>query len=176
MRVERGASGGTPFPGWILLGMALLAPVSVIAQRVKVGAPAPAFALPTLAGDTVRLDGLRGHPVILKFWASWCPTCRTELPELVSTAAAHHDDGLIVLAIDSDESPAKMQKYLATDAALPALVDRDRKVQRAYRIPVLPTTVFVDSAGVVRRVHAGAMQLSDLTDGLRAILTSPLPE
>jgi hypothetical protein len=80
-----------------------------------------------------------------------------------------------VITIDGDETPAKMRRALVRwqiDSALPVLVDRDRRAQVAYAIPLLPTTVFIDTAGIIRVIHAGAIRADELATGLRAILSS----
>jgi thiol-disulfide isomerase/thioredoxin len=161
----------------VVLGSALLPllPAAGTAQRAEVDRPAPPIVLATLSGDTVRLSQFRGHPLILKFWASWCPTCRTEMPELLAARSAHQAEGLAVITIDGDETPAKMRRALVRwqiDSALPVLVDHDRRAQVAYAIPLLPTTVFIDTAGIIRVIHAGAIRADELGAGLRAILSS----
>ena len=157
----------------ILLAIAVLAASAAHAQDVKVGQRAPDFTLPILDGDSAHLASLRGHPVVLKFWASWCPTCRTEMPELAAAQAAHGDVGLQVLASNGEETPDKMRKYLARLAmggGLIVLVDPKAHVSQRYRVMVLPTTVFIDSAGVVRVIHPGAISPTEFADGIRAIL------
>ncbi len=165
-------------PDWIVLRRILLAIVVLIApaahgQDVKVGQRAPDFTLSILDGDSAHLAQFRGHPVVLKFWASWCPTCRTEMPELAAAQAAHGDVGLEVLASNGEETPDKMRKYLARlaiGAGLIVLVDPKAHVSQRYRVLVLPTTVFIDSAGVVQVIHPGAISPTEFADGIRAIL------
>jgi len=151
----------------------LAVPITALGQRPKVGSPAPDFTLSDLQGDSTRLSQWRGHPVVLKFWASWCPTCRTEIPELLAAREAHVHDGLVVLTVDSDDKASRIPKFLSTipgSDGLPVLLDPKRRVQGQYRIPLLPTTMFIDSTGVVRGIHAGALSREDLEAGLHAIL------
>src|SRR5690242_7415445 len=82
-----------------LLTILALAAPPLAAQRVRVGQRAPDFSLPAMSGEPIRLADLRGHPVVLNFWASWCPPCLTELPALVSAWNAQRAAGLQVLAI-----------------------------------------------------------------------------
>jgi len=153
--------------------LCLLAAAPAVAQEPKVGRPAPDFTLGGLAGDSAHLAGLRGHPVVVKFWATWCPSCRTEMPELLAARDAHRTDGLVVLTVDSDDKPTHIRSFLATlsgVADLPVLIDANRRVQDRYRIPILPTTVFIDTAGVIRVLHLGALRQSELTEGIDSIL------
>ncbi len=162
--------------GFGMIGAILLlaaTPALSSGQQPRTGAPAPDFILPSLGGDTTRLSDYHGHPVVLKFWATWCPTCRTELPELLQAQREHGAEGLVVITVDSDDKPTHIRHFLATiDSAgdLPVLVDRNRRVQDRYRIPLLPTTVFIDSAGVIQGIHAGAIRQAELAEGLRRIM------
>jgi thiol-disulfide isomerase/thioredoxin len=75
-----------------------------IANAVEPLRPAPEFALPDLAGETVRLTELRGQPVLVNFWATWCTACWSELPELVKLQERYGDD-LVILGISLDGLP-----------------------------------------------------------------------
>ena len=143
------------------------------AQAPAVGRPAPDFVLAGLQGDSTRLSQFRGHPIVLKFWATWCPTCRTEMPELLAARDAHRAEGLVIITVDSDDKPQHIRSFLAKLTGvddLPVLIDPDRRVQDRYRIPVLPTTMFIDTAGVVRVLHLGELRQDELTQGLQSIL------
>ncbi|MGH7584449.1 MAG: TlpA family protein disulfide reductase [Gemmatimonadales bacterium] len=144
-------------------------------QGARIGHRAPGFGLPTLSGDSLSLPGLRGHPVLLAFWATWCPSCRAEMPELARVGAAHAGVGLMVVTIDADQTRERVLEYAGafptgTVSGLTWLLDHRSRVARQYHIPVLPSAVFVDSDGVVRAIHHGAMSAAELADGIRAIL------
>jgi peroxiredoxin len=159
--------------GRLVLAIVVSAGHRMQAQAPKVGLPAPAFALATIDGDSVRLSQFRGKPVVLKFWATWCPTCRTEMPELVAARGAQASSGLQVLAINAEDPPARMRRYLtglSVSHELVTLIDPHSHVGKLYHVPVLPTTMFVDSAGVVRAIHQGAITPVEFADGIRAII------
>jgi len=145
------------------------------AQSPRIGRPAPGFTLPTLAGDSLALARLRGHPVLLSFWATWCTICRTEMPDLALAGAAHAADGLTVVAINADDAKDAVARYLrsfpagSVSGVIHALDPTNRIVNR-YRVPILPSAVFIDSAGIVRAIHHGAMTRAEIAAGLRAIL------
>lgn len=90
--------------GRALILVAVMAPLALPAQRVKIGARAPDFSLAVLDGGStkVRLSQLKGRPVVISFWASWCPPCRKEMPELAAAYTAHRSSGLEVLAVNEE--------------------------------------------------------------------------
>jgi thiol-disulfide isomerase/thioredoxin len=70
------------------------------AQKLGRGTAAPEIDLPTLAGGRVKLSELRGKPVVVTFWGTWCPPCRNEFPELVALQKKYRESGLVVLAVN----------------------------------------------------------------------------
>ena len=159
--------------GQTLIVLALLCPPVLWAQGAEVGQPAPDFGLAELQGGDVHLSQFRGHPVVINFWASWCPPCRTEMPEIVAAHAAHRAAGLEVLAVDltDQESRSDIRRFVAEmKMTFPVLLDERGRVRRAYRLRGVPTTVFVDTAGVVRAMNPGPLTSEALARGLDSIL------
>lgn len=144
------------------------------AQRVGVGNRAPDIDLPTLNGGRIKLSKLRDHPVVLSFWGTWCPPCRDEFPELVRLHTKHADDGLIIVAIngrDQELSTKDVQRFVeAFSVSFPVALDKRGSVRRAYRIEGQPTTIFIDSTGVIRKVHVGRINRDELDEGISLIL------
>lgn len=117
-----------------------------------VNRPAPSLTLAALEGGTRRLAHWKGRVVVLNFWASWCEPCVSEMPALLRLAEGWADQGLAVLAINYQESEAKVRSFLdlvfgEIPEALPVLMDRDGAAARAWTPRVLPTTVIVDRTG-----------------------------
>jgi len=124
-----------------------VAPPPVLAH----GAPAPAFSLPALGGGTpVSLAAHRGRPVMVNFFASWCPDCRQELGA-VATVARRTGGHVAVIGVDSNEtSPAAAESLLAAaHATYPVAVDANASVATRYLVAALPVTYFVDAEGRV---------------------------
>jgi len=133
------------------------------------GHPAPEIVLGTLDGQTVRLSDFRGKPVIVNFWATWCPPCRAETPEL---QALHRElgDKVVLLGVnvtsqDNGDVAGFVREFGVT---YPILMDVDGKAFQDYNILGLPTTIFIDRNGIVNEVFTGAVN--------KAYIESKLPE
>jgi peroxiredoxin len=137
---------------------------------VTAGVVAPPFTLTSLEGETISLRDLRGRPVLVNFWASWCPPCREEFPVLSAAGEAHVDAGLEVLGVTRNDGAEYSRRFAEeSGAAWPILPDRDGTVWDAYDGVGLPTTFFVDRDGVVQRVHIGPLDAGQLAEHLSAI-------
>lgn len=127
-----------------------------------VGMRATTFDLPTPEGGSVVLDELRGTPVLLNFWASWCEACRREMPEL---ARLHQQYGsaLTIVGVNDDE-PALRVMLFAQQAGYnwTFALDAGGRVMQAYGVHYLPTSFFLDRNGVIRRVYTGPMTLGQM--------------
>lgn len=141
-------------------------------KTVKIGQPAPDFTLRGPKGETVRLADFIGNPLLINFWATWCPPCRFEMPLFEETYQRLKDDGFTVLAVDVQEGPELVNPYVEQmGLTFPIALDRGGAVANAYRVAALPTTVFVDANGIVTDIHRGALVESRLQRYLNGILT-----
>ena len=105
------------------------------------------FTLTDLDGKSWTLQSLRGKVVLVNFWATWCPPCRKEMPDLDALYRRFKDRGLVVLAI-SDEEVAKVKPFLAErNLTFPILLDPGRKVNDLFRIDGIPKTFVYDREG-----------------------------
>lgn len=143
---------------------------TTLADLVKAGSVAPDFELADLNGETVRLSDFRGRPVILNFWATWCAPCRLEMPELQRAQTGFGDDGPVVLTINQEESAERVTEFFTeVGLTMPALLDPRAKVGVAYGAYFLPTTVIIDSDGIVIDVHRGMISREALDGYLQQI-------
>ena len=136
------------------------------------GQAAPDFVLQEHGtGRLVRLSDYRGKTVVLNFWATWCPPCVAEMPELQALHASHAAAGdLVVLAVDVEEPPAAVEEFKQQRTlTMPVLSDRTGAVRRHYGLPGLPGTFFIDRDGVVRAKVLGPVIGQPLVDGLSAV-------
>jgi cytochrome c biogenesis protein CcmG/thiol:disulfide interchange protein DsbE len=127
-------------------------PVEQAGDRLPpVGRPAPDFSLPLLSGGTLSLHNLRGKPVLLNFWASWCEPCREEMPLLVRLHRSFGPRGVEFVGIDTEDQLADARKFLAQYHVDYSIVRvADEQLMDAYAIPGLPTTVFIAPNGIVQ--------------------------
>ena len=138
--------------------------------RLAIGAPAPDFVLTDLDGGVVQLGALRGRPVVLNFWATWCAPCRIEMPEIARVHAQFRDQNLAVIGIDLQEEPETVRAAVARGQfPWTFAVDPDGAVARTYQITSLPSTVFIDRAGIVRAVFVGATTQELLAQKVEAL-------
>lgn len=155
----------------LLLALLILAALFAGCSREKAqpqareGNPAPDFTLRDLAGREVRLADLRGKVVLVNFWATWCPPCREEIPSMVGLNRAMAGKPFQMLAVSIDEGGKQaVEAYLAkAGAALPVLLDTEKKIGKRYGITGVPETFVIDRQGVILKKVVGPLAWDDPT-------------
>jgi cytochrome c biogenesis protein CcmG/thiol:disulfide interchange protein DsbE len=144
------------------------------APAALIGSPAPDFALADLDGHPLRLADLRGRPVIVNFWASWCGPCVEEFPLLQRAVVEHRDQRLAVVGIVfQDRSEAARAFLQRLGASWPSAMDPAGKVAEAYGIYAPPESFFIDASGKVAGRQIGQLSAGDLDTQLATILDTP---
>jgi len=137
----------------------------------RIGQPAPDFVLADLDGRPLLLDDLRGRPVIVNFWASWCGPCVEEFPLLAEAQRTHRGERLVVVGIVfRDRSEAAREFIGRMGATWPAAMDPAEAVAQRYGVMGPPATFFIDPDGVVTGRQIGPLGVADLERGLAGIL------
>lgn len=160
--------------GLLVLGLLslLLLPGSPDRDPTAVGRTPPNFALQSLDGETVELAALRGRPVVLNFWASWCLPCREEAPLLRELQARSGVQGgnVQVLGILYSDREDAARRFVAEYALnYPSLLDPGSRVALDYRVAGVPETLFLDAQGVVRSRVRGSFTEEELRGYLDSI-------
>lgn len=152
-------SGGLPhradFTGYIIRGQGITAP--------EIGALAPDFDQPTTSGTHQRLHDLRGAPVVLNFWATWCVPCRVEMPILQDLYTTYQPQGLHILAVNLGEAPAVVRGWQqAMNLTYDILLDEQQAVAAAYHLRGQPSTYVIAPDGVIRHIFYGPVSRAAL--------------
>jgi cytochrome c biogenesis protein CcmG, thiol:disulfide interchange protein DsbE len=124
----------------------------------RIGFAAPDFTLDTLDGGSIRLSELRGRPVMLNLWASWCLPCRTEMPAIQKVHQRLGEEGPVVIGLNvtSQDSEAAAREFAQEfGLTFPIALDRDGSASKQYQLMGLPSTYFIDRQGIVRDVIIG---------------------
>ncbi|MBK1694487.1 alkyl hydroperoxide reductase [Chromatium weissei] len=109
---------------------------------------APEFNLPETNGQRHRLANYRGKPLILNFWATWCPACLAEMPSLQRAHDALAPDGISVIAINVGEDAETVAEFMQqTPVQFPLLLDENSAIAQRYPLMGLPTTFVIDAKG-----------------------------
>lgn len=148
-----------------------LVPVAALAVP-QPGKPAPALSLPAIDGKTVALDKLRGKPVYLNFFASWCGPCNEEAPSIGVLRRKYQPRGLQVVGVDELDPPGQAAAFEKKYDAPYALVGMDDSgsVGRTFGTVAMPVHVFIDRQGIVRTYRIGEMTPAEIETAIKGIL------
>ncbi|MFC1897402.1 peroxiredoxin family protein [Chloroflexota bacterium] len=128
-------------------------------QGIETDNLAPDFQLQSLDGQTVALGNLRGKPVLINFWATWCPPCRSEMPYIQDIYEEWTDKGLVLLAINIGESSSTVRDFMQShNLSFTVLLDTKQDVAQNYNITGIPTTLFIDKDGIIQDKEIGPFQ------------------
>jgi peroxiredoxin len=140
---------------WGYLADGTTTPAVPVSSRTVV---APEFSLQDLDGNVRRLASFRGRVVLLSFWATWCPPCRTEMPLMEALHQAYKGHDFEVVAVASDVQGAEVVQPFVTqlDLSFTTLLDTTGQVTRLYGVTSLPTTYLLDREGRLVTVAVGS--------------------
>lgn len=170
--------------GWILilfgglivlisLAMILRPPADGSVQPARIGRKLSNFTLPDLSGNPVRLDNYAGMNVLINTWATWCPPCRAEMPELVEYYTNHRHQNFVILAINAGESAEKAGAFAdEMGMGFPVLLDTDYRVLDGLGINNYPTSILVGPDGVIKKIKIGMFLPGELEKEITPLLVN----
>lgn len=151
--------------GWML---AQQSPQADITQTAV-----PAFQLATVAGEPITWQQLQGKPTVINFWATWCPPCVREMPLLADATQEYAKQGVQILAINVGERSELVANFLNEhNLNMRVLVDGVHSTESVFQVVdgrVMPTTLFVNRAGIIQSVRVGELSAATLAQGIREI-------
>ncbi len=170
---------------WLLIGAALALALALIVPLFRsegtrlagpaglAGLPAPVFALRDSRGAPATLSAYRGRIVVMNLWASWCPPCRAEMPDLQRLAARYRSRNLVVVGVNEGESPDRASAFARSlGISFPIWIDDQQQYGRVYAALGLPTTVVVGRDGVVLKGFDGALTFDQMRNAVEPYLRS----
>jgi len=122
------------------------------------GFQAPDFELSTLDGQTLVLSDFRGKAVLVNFWATWCPPCRSEMPAMQQVYTDYGSDAFVILAVNNtqqDRNEDVVAFVSEQGLTFPMLMDIRGKVSQTYQVHSMPTSFFIDPEGIIREIVIG---------------------
>jgi thiol-disulfide isomerase/thioredoxin len=135
------------------------------------GQRAPSFTVPLLDGASSGLQTYRGHVVVMNLWASWCPPCRAEMPDLQHLYQTYKARNVVVLGVDQGESAQRVALFARSlGIHYPILLDQQQQYGRVYAALGLPTTIVVSAQGVVVRGFDGPLSYPQMVAAVTPLL------
>ena len=125
----------------------------------QTGQPAPDFYFETPEGESSSISQLKGRPVLVNFWATWCVPCRGEMPYLQQIYEEWPADELAVLTVNVAESPSQVEEFIQSQGlSFTVLLDSGADVAQRYNVRGIPTTFFIDKDGIIQEIKIGPFQ------------------
>ena len=136
----------------------------------KVGEPAPGFRMDLADGSHINIEDLQGRPVMLNFWATWCPPCRREMPDIIAASRGPRRSGRARRQCAGSVEDRRTVRQRISASPCRCCIDGEGKLRNAYGVSGMPTSVFIDREGNVSAVWSGLLNAEKLNELLNEIL------
>lgn len=128
---------------------------------IDAGNLAPDFELTTLEGKKLKLSDYKGKKVILNFWATWCPPCKAEVPDMVKFYSSYKDKDIVILGVNltqSEKDQRSVRDFVNSyGITYPVPLDMESTVAEVYRVTAIPTSYIIDTNGIISQKVVGPM-------------------
>ena len=123
------------------------------------------FELEDLDGNKVSLSDFKGKKVFLNFWATWCPPCKAEMPDIEKLYQETRDTGLVILAVNVGENKETVKDFITNNKySFPVLLDVKGEISQLYQVTGIPTSYFIDTEGYLDDGATGAIPLESMKE------------
>ena len=164
------------FLGLMAFGLLSKSPVTGLSGLFRVQKPAPEIRMSLINGGELVLSEQRGRPMVINFWASWCPPCREEALVLERVWQVFRDKGVVFLGVNIQDTEEDARSFLAEfDITYPNGLDSNGEITVDYGVIGLPVTFFVNTDGIVDRRWVGAISERQLVAWVDEILAGVAP-
>ena len=181
MAVPEFYSGKILYPAiGVLLALSAMFGLAILPRLVPhgggmIGKPAPDLTLPVAAngaqGSRLSLSELKGRPILLDFWASWCGPCAMEAPVIDRVARRYEKRGLVVMGVNVDDTPEVIKAYaLQKGLSYPMVLDVGKQASLRYSVDKLPSLVVIDRQGNVLAFLTGMVDEASLNEIINAAM------
>ena len=156
----------------ILLVLTQQTAVTQDVSAVRIGQAVSNFTLTDLNGQSAKLSDYQGKVVLLNIWATWCPPCRAEMPDLQTFYSTHKDQGFVILAINAGDARPDVQSFASSyQLSFPVLLDTQVDVIKHMGIFNYPTSVLIDRDGIVQNIQVGMYPPENLVADVTPLLS-----
>lgn len=131
------------------------------------------FSVRTLAGEEIPLDRLRGQVVLLDSWATWCGSCRSEMPRFQTVLERYRDRGFRILALSIDEAPAAVASFIEEHGSTSPAAMVSEEARRRFSATGVPRSYLLDQRGEIRWSVHGVLHEKELWAAVQALLENP---
>ncbi len=153
------------------MGLIIKEPLTGASGAARVNHPAPNFNLPLFSGGELTLSSLKGTPVVINFWSSWCPPCRVEAPILEKVWQLYKDEGVTFVGVDIQDTEEDARAFIKEfGITYPNVKDDSGRVTIDYGVSGIPVTFFVDREGLIVSRWVGAITETMLIARVEEIL------
>lgn len=140
----------------LLITLLILSIKVMLSQDINTAAPD--FSGKDMNNNSVKLSDFKGKVVLLDFWASWCVPCKKSIPYFIEYYNNNKDTNLIIVAVNVDTDPENFKSFrnkLTQDFPFTVILDNENNIIKKYNIDAMPTTLFIDKKGIIRKITTG---------------------